>query len=263
LYVAIDDTYGPNGPDLSRYVTGRRRSYVGVQFDDDEAAEVRHQLTDCLAAMPELFGVNPYEFHFVDIYNRSKVWKQATDGANLTVFEFFADIYRQYRWRVHLQTVDDRTLRDHRLTLKGRFDGIDLSKRPGQALFFLLAKIKATVPPEEGRLTVIVDEGMGKPGRSVGAAVFADWGDRYVGRYATSRQEPLLQIADFVAFCVNRSTHLALKAERSDTDLWFLNLVGSMGLRCDDLRQVSLTADFTVADFDDVHRADRESKGLE
>lgn len=64
--------------------------------------------------MGELLPQAPKEFHFVDIYNGFGNWKPfKEDKRNLRLIEAFGNIYSSYRWPVMVQTIDDRTLRDH------------------------------------------------------------------------------------------------------------------------------------------------------
>lgn len=263
MHIAIDDTYGPVDVERSQYVTGMRRTYVGVQFNDAEAEEVRENISGCLAALPELVGISPTEFHFVDMYNRKGLWAAVPQEANLDLFEFFANIYRRYRWSVWVQTVDDRTLSNGELAVNGVVDGIDLTTREGQALILLLLKIRRSLPSYPEKVILRIDEGLGRPNAPFASKIFSAWRDRFNGRYASSAEEPLIQIADFLAFCINRSTHLALKDARTATDIWFLNLVGRMGIDSTDLKAVKLPANFSRKDFDEFHAKDRREKGLE
>ena len=111
-------------------------------------------------------------------------------------------------------------------------------------------------------ISLIIDEGRQKAGTSIGSFLFHDWSFKFGGIYESSKSEALLQLADFVAFCVNRSTHLGAKKERTEVDNWFLNLVGNMGINCDDLQVKELPVGFPVDDFDDLHISDRGKKGL-
>ena len=263
LHIAIDDTYGPVGATDSVYVTGARRTHVAVVFADDEVGHVREEVKKCLGAFDEWLPSNPLEFHFVDIYNRKHPWSQLPGLANLAVFEFFAKIYTQYRWKVFLQTVDDRMLADHpKLNTLPNVDGLDSSNRSDLSLLWLCIKIRIAYKAEKPPLRLLVDQGSGSPGTGFGGQIFGDWGDRFSGQYSASSEEPLIQIADFLAFIINRSTHLATKKERTETDLWFLDLVGGMNINCDDLATHSLQEDFSVSEFDNLHRADRVKKGL-
>ena len=105
--------------------------------------------------------------------------------------------------------------------------------------------------------------GRAKPGKPIAHTLFREWGDLYDGQYAESHLEPPIQIADFLAFSINRVTHLGLKEQRTEIDIWFLQLIASMDIFSDDLTQASLPVNFSTADIDKLHAADRKQKGLE
>src|SRR5260221_3155542 len=264
VHIAIDDTYGPVGPNKSRYVTGARRTHVAVLFQDDEVEVVRHELRSCLEFVGELLPHAPDEFHFVDVYNGYGCWAPLkVDGRNLRLIEAFCTIYASYRWPVMVQTIDDRTFRDHGIEgFKGTLDGLDLSDRQDLSLFLLCLKIKKKFTDNTAPLTGIVDEGKKKSNRRFGRWLFRDR-KRYSGYYAASIQEPLLQIADMMSFCINRVTHLSLKQHRTATDEEFLSMVTSMRIRSEDLSNIVLARDFTVEEIDRFHTMDRLRMGLE
>lgn len=263
MHIAIDDTYGPGIDTKSSFVTGGRRTHVAVVFPDEEVQDIRKQMVECLGEIFELTGVKIQEFHFVDIYNRKSPWDSLPKNANLGLFEFFASIYKKYHWPVLIKTIDDRTLRDHNLkAFGGKIDGLEISKREDLSLLWLLINIKNKFRNNPTPITLFLDEGRKKPGTAFGSAIFHDWPASFRGSYTSSSTEPLLQIADFLAFCINRSTHLSMKINRSDVDIWFLNLVGEMKIDCEDLKVHKLKKDFSVSDFDELHLQDRTAKGL-
>jgi hypothetical protein len=107
------------------------------------------------------------------------------------------------------------------------------------------------------------DSGVKRPGTRFAETVFRKWQGQYDGSYVASEAEPLVQIADFLAFSINRCTHLQLKSGRTETDLWFLGLIGEMQIRSADLKRGDLPEDFTTAEIDAMHAEDRRAKGLE
>jgi hypothetical protein len=263
MHIAIDDTYGPEGKTDSSFVTGDRRTHVAVLFPDNDVQDIRFQAGECVAEVSTLVGCSVKEFHFVDLYNRKSPWDKLPDEANLRIFEFFAYIYRHYKWPVLVQTIDARTLRDHGIArIEGAIEGLDLSNTADLSLFWLLIKIKSKFRKKPMPITLLLDEGRAKPGTAFGSKIFHDWSEPFNGGYASSSSEPLLQLADFIAFCINRSTHLSMKRNRSEVDTWFLNLVGTMEIDCEDLKSHKLPVTFSVADFDGLHSQDRASKGL-
>lgn len=266
MHIAIDDTYGPTKPTKSKYVTGNRRTNVGVVFPDKDVDYIREQIITCLAYIKSEFSVNPKEFHFVEIYNRKSPWDKLPDKANLAIFGFFAEIYTKYKWKVFIQTFDNRTFRDHDIEkIQGKVNQFNLEEPSDISLFWLLIKIKKFYSNTSENLNIFIDEGLGKPDTIVGHEVFHDYPNKYQGIFQSSHQEPLLQLADFIAFVVNRSTHLYMKENRTDLDNWFLELFNSMNINSDDLTKKSIDrnySNFTVSNFDKLHENNRYRKDL-
>ncbi|MDO8776172.1 MAG: hypothetical protein Q7K57_47195 [Burkholderiaceae bacterium] len=263
MHIAIDDTYGPEASGGSVFISGSRRTHVAVVFPDSDTKKIREQVAGCLEEIRRLTGVAAKEFHFVDIYNRNAPWNNLADHVNLQLFSFFALIYKRYQWPVVIQTIDNRTLKDHGIEkLVGKIEGLDLSKRSDLSLLLLLIKIKFEYKQKPEPIRLFIDEGRRRSGASFGAKIFHDWPLKFQGEFSSSVTEPLVQIADFIAFCINRSTHLATKKDRTEIDNWFLNLVGTMCINCKDLRLAAMPATFAVAEFDELHIADRVAKGL-
>ncbi|QJI36698.1 DUF3800 domain-containing protein [Pseudomonas sp. ADAK13] len=262
MHIVIDDTYGPENSPQSKYVTGKRKTHVAVAFPDEEVDYVRREIKGCLDVIQQRHNIPAKEFHFVDIYNKNGPWKHLEGMKNLAIFEAFASIYKHYKWATHIQTVDDRTLADHKISgILGKVDKLDLSKRSDLSLALLLIKIKTRYP--EGPLTLIMDEGKGKAGTPFGQSFFSGRTTHVIGTYQSSESEPLLQIADFLAFCINRSTYLGIKEKRTDTDNSFISLVSSMEINSIDLRIAKVNIDFSAQDVDALHYQDRIEKKLE
>ncbi len=139
---------------------------------------------------------------------------------------------------------------------------LNLSKREDQSLLFLLDKIKAAYRDAAVPIKLHLDEGRRRAGAPFGKLIFTDWPAAYDGRYESSIAEPLLQIADFIAYSVNRSTHISMKPRRTDFDYGFLNIIANMHIACDDLKRAVLKRGFSVEEFDQLHDEDRAEKGL-
>lgn len=266
MHIAIDDTYGQAGDGTSEYVTNKRRTHVAVVFQDQDVQQVREQLKNYLSEVQSQTGINASEFHFVEIYNRTGTWaslKNNNSGINLDIIERFAEIYSENMWPVHIQTVDDLTLTDHGVTgFDNIIDGLDLKKREDQSLLFLLIKLKQRYKSMNEPITLVVDEGRRKPGTEFGKMTFHDWPKTYIGMYQSSKSEPLLQIADFLAFSINRLTHITLKSRRTEIDNWFIALCSFMRINSPDLAWSPIPKNFSPRDVDNVHKNDRRKKGL-
>ena len=262
MHVVIDDTYGPDIDTHSIFVTGKRRTHVAVLFNDSIVDEYRFQLKQCIRSLQEFIEQPIVELHFIDIYNRNEPWDQLPEEANLDIFQAFAEIYAMYNWPVIVKTHDDRTLKDHGVRLKGTLADFDLTDHSDLSLLRLLIAIKSEFKEQPEPLNFIIDEGKGKAGSSIDLGLFHDYPESVKGEYRSSSEEPLLQIADFLAYCINRSTHLQMKKKRTEIDNWFLGLVGSMRINSKDLKHIRVNDDFTVSSFDDLHLQDRKNKGI-
>ena len=263
MHIAIDDTYGPEIDTGSIFVTEKRRTHVAVVFPDQEADYIREQVVGCLDEIEKQTGVLTKEFHFVDIYNRNEPWNELPEHMNLMLFEFFADIYTRYHWPVYIQTIDDRTLNDHDFNqFPLNIGHLDLSKREDLSLLLLLLKIKIDHKKKPSPIHVLIDEGRRKPGVNIGNEIFHDWKEPFSGSYCSSGSEPLLQIADFLAYSINRSTYLSTKKNRTEIDSWFINLVGNMQINSSDVARTVLPENFSVKDLDAIHSNDRDNKEL-
>lgn len=223
---------------------------------------VRNDLITYLHTINTSFGLSAEEFHFVEIMNKKKLWANLPQEQIFPILSKFVQIYNSHKWPVLVQTVDHRTLGDHQITIQGSLDGIDLSKKEGLSLMMLLIRIKHRFS-KEPQLTILMDEGQGSPGQPFGEAVFASYRGIYKGSFESSKAEPLLQVADFVAYVINRSTNLSTKANRSPDENSFLRLVGSLQLNTSDVTFANVSENFGQSEFDAIHKIDRQAKGLE
>ena len=263
MHIAIDDIYGPHSRTASKFVSGERRTHVAVIFPDSDVERIRDAISELLKGVNSL-GVAVDEFHFADIYNRRKGWEAAPSEKNLDIFCAFAEIYAVKKWPVIVQTIDDRSFSDNGLEMPNfETDFIDLSKRD-HVSFLMLMKVGLPehLPEVTEDVHLYVDEGIGKPGQKIATELLPIFAGQISGSYQSSAQEPLLQIADFLAYSINRCTHLGMKEKRSEFDMWFLDLIGDMGINSPQLKYVKLPRKFDVTDFDELHRSDRDSKGI-
>lgn len=263
MFIAIDDTYSDPTSPSSKYVTSNRRTHVAVIFSNEEAQDVREQLPNCLDEINKQFKLNVSEFHFKDIINKKGEWKKLPKQMKLAIIGFFATIYRHHRWGVIIQTVDERTLPDLGPLVDILSHDVPENKKNSElSIALLLLKIRRKVKEIPEHLTIIMDEGIKQPGEPFGYEYFQDRSGNYHGYYGSSKTEPLLQIADFMAYCINRTTYLAMKPNRSDDDNIFLEIISSMNINSTDIKKSGLDTNFTIDDFDAFHENDRKSKGL-
>lgn len=260
-YIAIDDTYSQTKVKTSSYITGDRRSHVAVIFNSEEAKEVRSQLAGCLDCINEKFGINATEFHFADIYNKNKSWSSLPNEANLMIFDFFFKIYQSYRWPIIIQTIDHHTFSDHKLNMSGKLSFFDLSKKEHLSLLWILFKIKNNFSDNPEDLNIIIDEGIRKAGTELPKVFFNNY-NANVKCFFSASTDPLLQIADFIAYSINKSTNIAIKSKKSEIDMLFLDMFSAANFNSQDLLLRELPRDFTIEDIDRIIKEDKINKGL-
>ena len=227
--VFIDDTGSPGLANTPAHLSSARKTWAAVIVPKSEIAEVWSQLPDALSELRRLTGAT--EFHFADIYMGRREFKDVPLETRLAIFGFMAYIFRTYNFPVIVQTLDPQTLRDirGRADFPERLGPFNLAKHEDLALFFLLLRVNWHLQrhyPEHNRLaSVFVDEGYKKNGAAIRLPsleqVFSD------GLICFAKSDTILplQLADFAAFCLNRSQLLLGKPELSDLDRQLLGII--------------------------------------
>lgn len=262
MHIAIDDTYGPSDIKPTRYVTGNRRTAIGIAFPDDQVDNIRDTIVKLLNEVNMAFIAKIDRFHFVDIFNRINQWSEIKDESNIELIDLFAEIYFQNQWKVYVTTVDDRTLdATDDFPFNTKIDKFDLSNRAHQAMVLLLCKIRRHYDDCNEKIYIHIDEGIYHPDSIVNLDSFLD-PSKYLIKFNSSSTEPLLQWADFMAYSINRVTHLSIKENKSEFDYRMLNFFSTMNINSDDLITLNTTGDLTIPFYDSLHDIDRITKDL-
>ena len=142
-----------------------------------------------------------------------------------------AYIFDTYRFPVFVQTLDPDSLKDirGRADFPEQLDLFNLQKHEDLALFFLLLRVKRhleqTYSGSDTLARAFVDEGFKKAGVAIAIpllkTVFAD------GLICFARSDSILplQLADFAAFCLNRTQLLMGKERLSELDNSLLRII--------------------------------------
>lgn len=241
--VFIDDTGSPGLQNTPPNLHADRKSWVAVVVPRTVIAEIWEQFPRAIAELKNQTGAT--EFHFTDIYSGTRSFKGVALEKRLAVFAFMAEIFRQYRFPVFVQTLDPDTLRDVRKRgpFPKRLGRFDFEKHEDFALFFLLLRVKWHLEknyPESDRLArVFVDEGFQRNGAGIAVPplrhVFAD------GLICFGRSSSILplQLADFAAFCLNRTQLIIGRREIRDLDESFLRLIEPVVWNYENIPRVS------------------------
>lgn len=225
--VFIDDTGSPGLATASPRLHPERSSWVAVIVPRSDMREVLEQFPEALDELSRL--VPSREFHFGDIYAGRKEFDGLPIAVRLALFEFMATIFRTYRFPVIVQTLDPNSLGEIRR--RGKFpDSIgpfNLARPADAALFFLLLRVKWHLQGQTGPglARVFIDEGYKNNGIAIRIPTFEEvFADGLVCFAKSSSIHPI-QLADFAAFCMNRTQLLLAKDELSDLDKTLLGIL--------------------------------------
>ena len=227
--VFVDDTGSPGLPNTPAHPHPSRKSWVAVVVPKVHIGEVWRQFSGALSELRKTVGAS--EFHFTDIYMRRREFRDVPLSTRLGVFRFMAYIFDTYRFPVFVQTLDPESLNDirRRADFPERLSPFNLQKHEDLALFFLLLRVKwhleQTYSGSDTLARVFVDEGFKKAGVAIAIpplkTVFADG----LICFAGSDSILPLQLADFAAFCLNRTQLLMAKEQLSELDNSLLRII--------------------------------------
>ena len=227
--VFVDDTGSPGLPNTPAHLHSGRKSWVAVVVPKVHIGEIWRQFPRALSELGKTVGAT--EFHFTDIYMRRREFRDVPLPTRLGVFQFMAHIFTTYRFPVFVQTLDPDSLKEirGRANFPKRLGPFNLQKHEDLALFFLLLRVKwhleQTYSGSDTLARVFVDEGFKKSGVAISIpplkTVFAD------GLICFARSDSILplQLADFAAFCLNRTQLLMGKKQLSELDISLLRII--------------------------------------
>jgi len=208
-----------------------RKSWVGVVVPPKQVLPVASDLNEAITALG--FDLGLKEYHFVDIYSGKGPFREVGLEARLLIFKMFSALFYIHELLIYVQTFDPvvhgRLASSLPKPLPKVADCFDMHSHQDAALWLLLVRvweyILAKRTSKNHRAMVFIDEGLRKPGSCVEVDVL---GDAFLdGRlyFEKSSLSPMLQLADFAAFCLNRSQIIFHKEKRSDLEISFLRIM--------------------------------------
>jgi len=243
--VFVDDTGSPGLANTPGNLHPDRKSWVAVIIPRSHISEVWCQLRQAIDELSRLTGAT--EFHFTDIYAGRRQFKEVTFEKRLAIFAFMAHIWGVYHFPIIVQTLDPHSLIDVRArgAFPERLGPFNLTRPEDLALFFLLIRVKwyleQNFPTHERVARVFVDEGCKKSGA---AACIPPWRRVFCDGlicFASSDSILPLQLADFAAFCLNRTQLIIGKSEPTDMDLTLLRIIQPIAWNYQNIPKMSLT----------------------
>ena len=229
--IAIDDSGSPGSKVESKFLTSSRNTWVGVLVVADQLSKLNSDLTYFNKQIKE--GLNINELHFADLVNGNNEFSGLDQERRLELLYIFCLFYKEYQFPFFIQTTNPETLAENGLIIKARkilYGGLDFTSHKCQGLLLLLIKIKKYIEDQNlSRDTVdfVIDEGLKKKGSKLTLPILSKIRSDCQLRFESSKNEQILQIADFVAYGINRIQTTMVKdpKERTDFDKVVLHLI--------------------------------------
>ena len=226
--IFIDDSGNPGTQTENKYDSTDRKSWYAIVLTAEQHNRAQSIMKGFLAQNVKEFGVN--EFHFTDIFSGIKAYKGVPVKRRMKIFEDFAELFREMKYPILHMSMASEDYRRSKIQLpKGKhmIDGFNMSRHEDFSLCYLLLRchyfLKANwkgSPPVE----VTIDAGRQKDGSTQVMDEFkSTFIDRAI-RYVASEKEPMLQLADYAAFCLNKGYWLQNKNVRTDFDIEWLKI---------------------------------------
>lgn len=265
--IFIDDTGSPGQKTQSNHLHPDRKTWVAVLLSPGNFKIVTDQMPGAIEEMKHQFGVR--EFHFNDILQGRKEFKEVDLSQRLSVFSFMSYIFSMYRFPIVCQTFNPAYIKEYQQfsELKEVLPGFDLSNHSHAAFWFIIIRIKKYLKNKQYGLTekavVFVDEGLKKAGRIYEVPSLSE---HFVGgkiHFESSEIIFPIQLADYAAFCLNKTQMIISKAEKTDLDITLMKIFESADFNFLNIPKIQVDLrKFSSEDFDEFHRKDRISKGL-
>jgi hypothetical protein len=265
--VAVDDSGTPGVTPKSSSLHADRKTWAAVIVPPAAVSGLRRGLEIFIDGVR---GDYADELHFTDIYNGRRAFRSIAIEKRYELLDLMANMFRAFKLPIIIQTCSPEHLAEIRAEMAdwpARMPWFKLDDHEHVALLFLLCQVRMFIRQQSKvlprPLPLIIDEGLQKSGNEL---LMSGWADLFAGGRATfrsSRQTPLLQLADFAAFVVGRVQWIASAGISKHRDREFLKIVSPERLWVVNLPAAVLRADENSAgEYERVLQADRLLKGL-
>jgi hypothetical protein len=226
--IFIDDSGNPGTQTENKYDSTDRKSWYAIVLTASQRDRASSIMKDLIAQNSKEFGVN--EFHFTDIFSGIKAYKGVSIQRRMRIFEDFAELFREMKYPILSMTMSSEDYQRSKIQLtKGKYmiDGLNMSRHEDFSLCYLLLRCHYFLKKNWNNSTpveVTIDAGRQKDGST---QIMAEFKSNFIDRtikYTASEKEPMLQLADYAAFCLNKGYWLQNKGARTNFDIEWLKI---------------------------------------
>lgn len=260
--IYIDDTGSPGQETNSRYLQSNRKTWAAVIFNADERESLRKVMEECIGVVKKEFEIT--EFHFTELLNGKKQYRKINMEDRLLIFKLFATLFREWKLPIIIQTINNDSFLEAGMILpKMKICNFKIDDNGDMALILALAKCKEFIDDNRDYygydFDIIVDEGKQKKDTCQQVELLRDIMVDDKIQYKASNEDVLLQLADYVAFCINRTQILATKEDRTEWDKKLLEIFNYADFNILNLERYAIDG---PKEYDRLMRMDKDKKGL-
>jgi hypothetical protein len=225
-YVYIDDTGTSGLQSKSKFDSPDSKSWFALILNDKQKEYCDVQMKDCLDILKERY--NAKEFHFSDIYAGRKEFKEVDYDERMSIFCLFAEVHKDEQFPMLMQTFSKDDFERNKFTdiENVLVDGFNLKNERDFSLYHLLLRINRFLKTHkyDDPFEIIIDEGKQKKDTTQSCKLF---GKKLLNGkllYKSSEDGPLLQLIDFVAYCLNRNKWILQNNSKQERDIDFVKM---------------------------------------
>ncbi len=265
--IFIDDTGSPGYETNSKHLHLNRKTWVAVLLSPRKFKEVADQMPGAIDEIKKRFGVK--EFHFTEILYGKKKYKGIDLSERLGIFNFMSYIFSIYKFPLVCQTFNPEQIEEYGVfsKIQNILPGFDLSNPSHAAFWFLIMRTKKYLQDNKYDLSekavVFVDEGLKRAGYVYDVpGLSKDFVDGKIYFDSSEKVFPI-QLADYAAFCLNKSQMIMTKEKKTDLDIALMEIISNAKFNFLNLPKIEIDINnYNANDFDEFHRKDRTEKGL-
>lgn len=242
-YIYIDDTGNAQHRSGFKYDTSKSASWCAIILNEkqyDSALKFMNYMSNELQKQLDMD-----EFHFADIFSAKDIYRNVEN--RFDIFKDFSRFSALEQYIVILQSFGEDDYKRNKIEKTNTvIDGFKLYEYFDFALFILLLRIKDYLSSNLSYTKpykIVIDEGRYKNNSYQDCLIFGDLLENKKILYKSSKEEKLLQLADFTAFTLNRCTWLNMKDNLSVYDKDFLQIASDANFNAPFLRKMGLRID--------------------
>lgn len=219
----FDDTGFNAHEKQSERLKSEQGTYVGVIIPTESVEALTIVINGMSKLLKDKYGVD--EFHFTDIYNSKKPFDIMSKEEKIYLLASFADIFRIFDLKIAVYTSVNNKKGAGEQSLDNMVEfllsNMQIKSTPkSKALIYSYLRAKKYLSENEKDFKIenlISDEGLRKSGTTAEIK-----GSEFKIRFASSKDEKMLQIADYAAWFITRAKNIydkmSTKKEISDMD---------------------------------------------